>query len=220
MTAKFLTGGIVTGLTAEARIAARLGWPVEAGGGTPWGAELAAEKLVAAGATSLISFGLAGGLDADFRPGDVIVPMAVVEAGRIRPTNAALSEKLGGWFGGMLCAGTEIAASAEEKSALAKTTLCGAIDLESGAVARVAERHSLPFAVLRAICDPAERDLPPAAGLALDSKGAITIARVAQSVLGRPGQIPGLIALARDAARARQALIRRVDQIGLLGGVL
>jgi adenosylhomocysteine nucleosidase len=209
-----MTAGLVTGLKAEAKIAARLGCPVEAGGGTPWGAELAAEKLVAAGATALVSFGLAGGLDSDFRPGALIVPIAVVEAGRIRPTHAALSDALGGWFGGMLHAGSEIAVSAAEKAHLAKTTLCGAIDLESGAVARVAERHGLPFAVLRAICDPAERDLPPAAVVALDAKGAIAVARVALSLLRQPGQIPGLIALARDAAQARSALIRRVDQIG------
>ena len=205
---------MVTGLAAEARIALPLG-RVIAGGGTPWGAEQAAEKLVAEGSTALISFGLAGGLDPEFRPGAVIVPIAVVEAGRIRPTNAALSERLGGWFGGMLCAGSEIAATAADKAALAKASLCGAIDLESGAVARVAERHGIPFAVLRAICDPAERDLPPAALAALDAKGAIAFARVAASILGNPLQLPGLIALARDAARARRALVRRVDEIGV-----
>jgi adenosylhomocysteine nucleosidase len=216
-----LTPGIVTGLTAEATIARRLGVPVQAGGGTPWGAEQAAERLVANGATALISFGLAGGLDADFRAGDVIVPIAVVEAGRIRPTNAALSEQLGGWSGGMLHAGSEIAVSAEDKAALARTTLCGSIDLESGAVARVAERHGIPFAVLRAICDPAVRDLPPAALAALNEKGAIAAGRVALSILRNPLQIPGLIVLGRDAGRARQALIRRVDQIGFgLRGVL
>jgi adenosylhomocysteine nucleosidase len=206
---------VVTGLSAEASIARALGVAVGVGGGTPWGAEQAAERLVAEGATALISFGLAGGLDPEFRPGALIVPIAVVEAGRIRPTNAALAERLGGWFGGMLYAGSDIAATAQDKARLAKSTLCGAIDLESGAVARVAERHGIPFAVLRAICDPAERDLPPAALSALDAKGAIAAVRVAGSILGRPWQLPALIALGRDAARARQALVGRVDQIGV-----
>lgn len=205
----------MVGLTAEARLAQKLGGSVGVGGGTPWGAEQAAERLVAAGAKSLISFGLAGGLDPDFRPGFIIVPMAVVEAGRIRPTNAALSDMLGGWFGGMLYAGDDIAATTEQKSALAKSTLCSAIDLESGAVARVAERHTIPFAVIRAICDPADRNLPPAAMAALDAKGAIAFLRVAASILAHPLQLPGLIALGRDAARARAALVGRVDQIGV-----
>jgi adenosylhomocysteine nucleosidase len=205
---------IITGLTAEARIAEKLGVPVIVGGGTPCGAELAAEKLVAEGATALLSFGLAGGLDPHFRPGDIMVPIAVVEAGRIRPTDAALSDRLGGWFGGMLYAGSEIAVTAEEKAGLAQATLCGAIDLESGAVARVAERHGIPFAVLRAICDPAERDLPPAALAALNGEGAIAASRVALSIILNPLQIPGLIALGRDAGRARRALVRRVFELG------
>ncbi len=209
---------VITGLEAEAKIARRLGFAVAVGGGTPWGAEVAAERLVAEGATALISFGLAGGLYPDFRPGVVVVPIAVVEAGRIRPTNAGLSEKLGGWFGGMILAGSEIAVTAKDKAALARTSLCGSIDLESGAVARVAERHGIPFAVLRAICDPCERDLPPAALAALDAKGAIGIARVAASIARHPGQIPALIMLARDAARARRALLRRVATISPWGG--
>ncbi len=216
-----MTVGIVTGLTAEAMIARILGVAVKAGGGTPWGAELAAEQLVAEGATALISFGLAGGLDPDFRPGMVVVPLAVVEAGRIRPTNAKLRGLLGAETAGMLVAQAEIVVTAAEKFALGRSTLCGAVDLESGAVARVAERHGIPFAVLRAICDPADRDLPPAALAALNDKGAIAIARVALSILRHPGQIPNLIALGRDAARARQALVRRVNQIGTgLRGVL
>ena len=197
-------------------IARRLGVPVAVGGGTPWGAELAAERLVAEGAGALLSFGLAGGLDVDFTAGQIFVPIAVVEAGRIRPTDAGLAERLGGWSGGMLYAGSDIAATVAEKAALARQTLCGAIDLESGAVARVAERHGIGFAVLRAICDPAGRDLPPAALMALDAKGAITFARVALSILRRPGQLPALVSLGRDAGRARAALVRRVDQIGRL----
>jgi adenosylhomocysteine nucleosidase len=211
---------IITGLTAEATIAAKLGVPVKAGGGTPWGAEQAAEALVAEGATALLSFGLAGGLDPHFKAGDIMVPMAVVEADRIRPTNAALSEKIGGWFGGMLYAGSEIAVTRDDKAALTQSTLCSAIDLESGAVARVAERHNIPFAVLRAICDPADRDLPPAAVAGLNAKGAIAASRIALSILANPLQIPALIALGRDAGRARQALVRRVFELNNLRGVL
>lgn len=213
---------VVTGLTAEARIARRLGLKAQAGGGTPEGAEAAAEALVAAGATALLSFGLAGGLDPTLKPGDIIIPDAVVEDGRIRPANAHLSAALGEATHGMILAYSAIVASAADKAELARTTLCRAVDLESGAVARVAERHKLPFAVLRAICDDATRDLPPAAMAALDEKGAIAFARVALSILGNPLQIPSLIALGRDAGRAREALLRRVNQIGVggLGSVL
>jgi adenosylhomocysteine nucleosidase len=91
---------------------------------------------------------------------------------------------------------------------LSARTGASAVDLESGAVARVAARHRLPFAVLRAVCDPAQRSLPPAALAALNSEGAIRTLSVLGSIVARPWQIPALLRLALDAALARHALAR------------
>jgi adenosylhomocysteine nucleosidase len=118
---------------------------------------------------------------------------------------------LGGATCGVLLAGESIAVTAGEKRALRDQSGAAAIDLESGAVADVAARHGIPFAVLRAVCDPAERDLPPAALAALDEKGAIGFLRVGISVLRQPRQIPSLLALAGDAARARRALAQEIE---------
>ena len=82
------------------------------------------------------------------------------------------------------------------------------LDLESGAVARIAQAYELPFVVVRAICDPAERDLPPAALVALDPDGEIGLLPVMRSLMRQPGQIIELLTLARDAALARRALVR------------
>ncbi|HEY2132632.1 MAG TPA: hypothetical protein VGH36_06620 [Acetobacteraceae bacterium] len=198
--------GIVVGLVAEARIAGRLGL-VETGGGLPAGARKAAERLVARGATALVSFGLAGGLDPNLQPGHLVIPRAVLEDGVRYRTDRALSDSFGGTNTALMFAGQEIVANSVAKRDLFLATGACAVDLESGAVARVAQRHDLPFAVLRAICDPAGRDLPPAALVALDAGGAIGLLRVLASVAGRPGQIAGLIRLARDAGLARQALM-------------
>ena len=203
-----MTLGIVTGLTAEARLARPLGL-TRAGGGWPDGAEAAAEWLVGQGADGLLSFGLAGGLDPVLRPGDIVVPASVREGDRVISTDPRLSARFG-TPRGVLLAGTTIVAEAGEKARLFAQTGAIAIDLESGAVARVAARHGLPFAVMRAICDPAGRSLPPAALAALDKAGAIGLWRVLASVARRPGQVPALIALGRDAAAARAALQRRV----------
>ena len=92
-------------------------------------------------------------------------------------------------------------------------TSAAAVDLESGAVARIAATHGMPFAVLRAICDPAERALPPAALAALDARGVIGSWRVIASLAAQPGQLPALLALAADAAAARRSLVERVRQI-------
>jgi adenosylhomocysteine nucleosidase len=199
--------GIVVGLAAEAHLARRLG-EVAIGGGGPAGAAAAAERLVERGATALLSFGLAGGLDPNLHPGDVIVPVAVLDAGRRYFTDEDLCRALGGTTVSLLLAGDAVVADAREKRLLSARTGASAIDLESGAVARVAERHRLPFAVLRAVCDPAQRSLPPAALAALNGRGAIRPLGVLGSIVTRPWQIPALLRLALDAALARRALVR------------
>jgi adenosylhomocysteine nucleosidase len=204
--------GWITGLAAEARIVRSLGM-VGVGGGFPAGATAAAERLVADGAAALVSFGLCGGLDPALRPGSIVVPKFCMD-GQHHMTNPDLAALLGGWSARALCATDAVVATASAKRALFATTGAVAVDMESGAVARVAERHGLPFAVLRAVCDPAGSTLPPAALLALDQSGTIGVWRVATSVLAAPAQLPALLRLARDAARARAALIRRVGDIG------
>jgi len=183
------------------------------GVGTAAGADAAAARAVAAGATALLSFGVAGGLDPALRPGDLVVPSEVISRGTVFNADAALSGRIGGAAAHRLLGADAIVADVATKRLLWQQTGAVAVDLESGAVARVAAAHGLPFAVLRAICDPAERDLPPAAGAALDARGAIGLARVAGSVLARPGQIPALLRLAADAAAARRTLARRVATI-------
>lgn len=207
--------GILVGLTAEARLAAPLGGVIEAGGGTARGAEAAVERLLASGVRTLISFGLAGGLDPVLRPGTVVIPEAVITSGMERiPTDFALSSALGGPTAAAIMAGDGIVATVREKRRLRASTEAAAIDLESGAVARAAVRRGLPFAVLRVVCDPAERDLPPAAVAALDRNGGIRVLGVLRSLAREPRQIPALLALASDAALARRALIARVAAIG------
>jgi adenosylhomocysteine nucleosidase len=245
----------VVGLAAEARIAARFGFPVEAGGGTPDGAAQAASRLIGQGVTALVSFGLAGGLDPALRAGEVIVPSAVASAGRCdrdksahgthypevfsaepgranaepgltsaehgcdpdsRPgsglcrwnADPGVASLFGGFTPHTIFAGSQIVADAASKRILYTETHSQAVDLESGAVANVAAANDLPFVVVRAICDPAGRNLPPAALIALDAQGGIGFTGIFRSILRHPGQIPDLLALARDAALARRALIQ------------
>jgi adenosylhomocysteine nucleosidase len=205
--------GIVTGLSAEARWLHRAGFMVQAGGGTPLGAERAAQALVRQGAQGLVSFGLAGGLKPKLAPGAVLVPPAVIEGARTYICDYALMEFLGGSTGAPMLAGTKIAATAHEKALLYRRSHPVAVDLESGAVARVAAARGLPFAVLRAVADPAERDLPPAAAVALKDDGSLDMAKILASVFRNPRQIPALLNVGRDAKAARAALLARVAKL-------
>jgi adenosylhomocysteine nucleosidase len=145
--------------------------------------------------------------------GALIVPKTVFWRGHTLTTAPALV----GWFGGASCdtllATDSIASTVAEKSALRAETGAAAVDMESGAVGEAAARHGLDFAVLRAICDPAGRSLPPAALAALDDTGRIGVLSVAASVLRHPGQIPALLTLARDANGARKTLIGQVARL-------
>lgn len=203
-----MTLGIITGLTAEAALARPLGL-ARAGGGLPAGAEAAAAWLAGRNVACLVSFGLAGGLDPALRPGDIVVPARVLEGDHAFPTDPDLSARFGPRQGTLL-AGAAIVADAAEKALLFARTGALAVDLESGAVARVAARHGLPFAAVRAVCDPAGRSLPPAALVALNHRGAIALLHVLAALVRQPGQLPALIALGRDAAAARAALRRCV----------
>jgi adenosylhomocysteine nucleosidase len=200
--------GFVVGLAAEARIAARFGYPVKPGGGTPEGAAQAANRLVGQGVTALISFGFAGGLDPALRVGTIVIPASIWCDGRLYAAEPTLAARFGGLTPHCLMAGTAVAADVATKRRLHTTTHAHAIDLESGSVVRVAQAHGLPFAVVRAISDSADRDLPPAALLALDQQGGVDLIRVLGSLLRQPNQLPALLRLALDAARARRALLR------------
>lgn len=204
---------VVVGLQAEARLVRPLGWGIAIGGGSSAGAEAAARSAVASGAAELVSFGLAGGLDPALAPGTLLVPHTVVTAGRRIFTDPTLSRRLGGPTAHCLLGAGEIVVDAGGKRRLLAETGAAAVDLESGAVAQVAQEHGLPFAVLRAVCDPAWRTLPPAALWALNGQGAISLGRVLYAVLADLGQIPDLLALGRDAAAARRSLRRRIAAI-------
>ena len=173
---------------------------------------------MARGVAGLVSFGLAGGLDPALQAGALVVPAMVIEAGCCYRADPALSARLGGMTALRALAGTAILADPDAKRAAHDATGAAIIDLESGAVARVAVRHNLPFAVLRAVCDPAGRILPPLALAALDAGGRIGIGRVLASLLRQPWQIPALLGLAGDAMRARSALAAAVRRQRASGG--
>jgi adenosylhomocysteine nucleosidase len=117
----------------------------------------------------------------------------------------------------LLLAGDAIVATAREKARLYAESGAAAVDLESGAVAELATEAGIPFAVLRAICDGADRNLPRAAMEGLDSAGRIAPFKLVAALLRDPAQIFGIIALGRDAARARSALLKAAPGLAALG---
>ena len=202
--------GIIVGLSAEAKLLQHTSFMVEIGGGDPPGAARAAERLIAKNAVALISFGLAGGLNPTLRPGAVLIPRTVIDGPDVYICDNNLIDMLGGSNSQSVSSSQRIAETAEEKGLLFSQTMADAVDLESGAVGRVAAANRLPFAVLRAVADPAERNLPAAALIALNSTGDIKISAVLASVFKQPGQIPVLLAIAQDAVKSPRCADKKI----------
>ncbi|KDU97623.1 hypothetical protein CFR78_00020 [Komagataeibacter rhaeticus] len=203
--------GIVVGMEAEAALIrpflpqARFGLS----GATLSGARQAVLDLLEGGVDALLSFGLAAGLDPALAPGAVVMPAHVVVNGERLAASPALLDWLGAGradvLGGDLLHSDVIVTEATRKAELFRQTGCVALDMESGVVAEMAAARRVPFAVMRVVCDPADRTLPPAAVVALRPDGSLAVGALARSILCNPLQIPALIRVGRDAGEARGA---------------
>jgi adenosylhomocysteine nucleosidase len=105
-------------------------------------------------------------------------------------------------------------ADAESKSALFETSGSIAVDMESAIVARAAERHGLPFAILRVIADPAHRPLPSSALVAMHADGEVDLAAVLGALVRNPHELPALMRLAVDSREAFSSLARARALLG------
>jgi adenosylhomocysteine nucleosidase len=201
-----------TGLEAEAKIARRAGLPAVVGAGDHWRTVAVVEEA-AAQVECLVSFGLAGALAPNLKPGDIILSTAVIDDDRtwlssesLRPQISDLARQLGAFEGAVLGAQIIVATKADKQQAWRQTGAI-AVDLESVVVARAAAALGIPFVVLRAIADPASRELPPAALLPLRGDGKPAIGQVLASVMRHPQQLPTLFGVAREARQALAALV-------------
>jgi adenosylhomocysteine nucleosidase len=208
----------VVGLAREARIAAGPAVHPLIGGGVRAGLVHALERAVAEGGRAIISFGIAGALDPSLAVGACVVGSAARMGVARWPTNADWTERLMAALPGATLA--EVAGAdhpignAQHKRLLRAASGAAAIDMESHIAARAAAAHGLPFAILRIVCDPAGRSLPPAASVAMRADGTSDVGAVFRALTVAPGQLPGLIRLALDARIAFAQLKRRRDSLG------
>lgn len=221
--------GIVCGMASEARaLGRRAGDPrlrIGVSGARPGKAEREARRLVEAGCRLLLSWGVAGGLDPLIRPGQMLIPAAVVdEGGGCWPLSADLAAAAAEvapapfhWEehgqGRLMLGLDRLVLEPEDKSALFALTGALAADMETHCVARVAAEAGLPALAVRAVGDPVDGRIPGLAARALDENGRPRLGQVAAGLVRRPWELGALMRVRRETDAALATLAGAADPV-------
>jgi adenosylhomocysteine nucleosidase len=219
--------GLIVALPAEARSLGvrgvrpgecarwQHGWLAVSGIG-PHNAMRAAERLLECGIDRLANWGVAGALDGELAPGDIVVPDRIRHAPDDPgfATDAIARERIVSACSGSLTvrqgalwSAPEPLASQADKRAVAAQSGAIAVDMEAASIAAVATRAGLPFVVVKAICDPLDRELPRRIMRALDGGSAGPSLRMLSAIaFGGPPVWSAARSLSQDFSRARRAL--------------
>lgn len=194
----------------------------------PKNAAAAAGLLVSKGASRLISWGCAAALEPSLQAGDLTLADRLLDAEneeiKVNPdwlnhTRAVFTEVFPGrgkqavLHTGLLTESDTIVTSGKAKQQLHSFTGALALDMESSAVAKVAQKHGLPFLAIRAIADPAGMGLPEAVVYATDADGEVAIGRLLGYLLRHPAQLPSLVKLGLYFNKAKQTLKQAASRL-------
>ena len=218
--------GVITGLASEAdclnifefdeRPAVRIA------GASAIRAHEAAQALVSSGCTGLVSLGLSGALGPHHIPGDVLVPDAVLDpSGRRFVTDSLWLNNMDEVLSASMTVTKETITGSdvplltvEQKIACRLSSGAVAVDMESHAIATVAEQHGLPFVALRVIADSHQLSIPAWAMLGVQENGRVREGQIFMGFLVRPWFWPKLGVLAVSNHRALKALRRAILLLG------
>jgi hopanoid-associated phosphorylase len=208
---------LVVGLKQEARAAAA---PITVVGGGS--AQRTYELLERAGPVdAVMSFGIAGGIAPGHAAGDIILADRIIAADTYHADPRwlkTLLRKIPGARTGAIAGVDETIGCHRHKARLHHKTGALAVDMESHGAARFARERGVPFVALRAVADPHHRALPQSAMVGMNPDGSTNVKGVLRELAKRPGDLPGLIQTAREAAAAMQSLLRCRRLLGDLFG--
>jgi hypothetical protein len=166
---------------------------------------------------------MAGGLDPALIPGTIFLPSEVISSDGASITTARQwRERLGSALSaqrplvrGRLLTSAKAVGSLAEKATLFREKGAVAVDMESLAIAEVAQTRELPFIAVRVIVDGAGDALPQAVTAAADSEGHLQIWRLMGALARAPADLAPLIRLARRYRAANRSLAA-VARVGSL----
>lgn len=158
----------------------------------------------------LVMAGVAGALAPDLSVADVITAEGIVAGDELLSPGLVPAVSTRPLRTGRLLSLDHVLVTAKDKcralAALPHSPAPLAVEMETAAVARVAARHGLPWAAIRAVSDTAEESLPLDFNRLRTPDGDLPTSRVAFAALRSPAAIPGLMRLGQNTGRAAVAL--------------
>jgi len=205
--------GIIAGVKSEeAALAPVMGSPnapyVRLSGARPSRAVRGVEALIALGVDGILSFGSAGAVSPSLQPGDLVISERVVNSdGHAIAADSDWCARLSTVFNTppSIVAGIDYVADSSDKGWLSEEGVA-ALDMESHVVATLASDAGIPFAVLRAVVDPAGFDIPDYALESVRPDGSISLLPVISGACLQPWTIGRLLDLNRYNRQAMESL--------------
>ncbi len=181
-------------------------------------AEKSVRDFLAASSSELVlTCGFAGGLDSDFKLGDVVYELAdrrgelyeTPSKSKVRDSqSSSLREKLtaaGAKPAKFFCA-DRIATTVAEKKQLRDETGADVVEMESAAIHSVCAKHGIPCATVRVISDPADEDLPLDFNLLAKPDKSLDYGKLFLAIAKSPGKIGALMKLQKQTRFAAERL--------------
>jgi len=190
-------------------------------------AEASCQVLLSTGATALVSWGVAAGLDPSLSAGTLVVAWQIAnsEGALATPQVAArasqawadrVASRLAGRArvarGSVVSADHMLRTVADKR--VAAETGAAAADMETAAVAAIAQSAAVPWIALRAIADTAHVTLPPSVLRAIDQTGRVRVGHLVRALVQRPEDVLQLPALARGFRAALRVLRTAAGEAG------
>lgn len=176
----------------------------------------AASLLVEQGASALLSWGCAAGLISELKPGNLLLPEQIHSAdGIVLPVDKDWHNRLQHILSGdipilkgSLLEYVKIISDPDEKRLLNENSQAIAVDMESAAIAKVAQKNNLVFLAIKAIADTSHQRIPQSVLKSLDTHGQINKRVLIKHALLHPFDCIALAQLGRQFSLAKKTLLK------------
>lgn len=214
--------GVVCGMQREARFLRHPGIRVAIAGSRRELALARLSELIGSGVNALVSFGTAGALRPGIATGALILGIEAVDAHGVRwAANQrlvnSLAVRLPGVVQGTVLGIDSPVLAPSGKADWSRQTGALAVDMESHLVAAEAARRGLSFAILRAIVDDSETEIPAALANSIDEQGRVRALAIVGALVSRSVRVRDLLDLRRRFDKAADGLLRGGAALSGLG---